>query len=159
MAMRRTPITVPVMSKPQRYPMTPCLGLRRQRPHAHHNVPATPANARTTNRAMLDVIRSARNPVVNVLMNTSVEGTSTTRVSGSKKTRSTCWIARNSSHQNTPLCFNDHSNMLLSRGFPLFPSRPAVSQGLPSVTRTRKHVGTLGVRITPSPNDFHHTGG
>src|SRR4029077_3391112 len=83
--------------------------------------PNSPANADTNSTAILDVIRSARNPVTNVFTNTSAEGISTAMTSGSRKTRSTCWMTKNSSHQNTIPCLNDHSNIC----FPFNVSRPS----------------------------------
>src|SRR5262249_37122643 len=99
------------MARVQRYPVTSRTGLCWRRTQAHHSAPNSPADADTNNTAMLDVIRSARNPVTNVFTNTSAEGTSTAMTSGSRKKRSTCWMIKNSSHQNTTPCLNDHSNI------------------------------------------------
>src|SRR5207253_816708 len=91
---------------------------------AHQNVPNSPANTDTNSTAILDVIRSARNPVTNVFTNTSAEGISTAMTSGSRKIRSTCWMTKNSSHQKTTPCLNDHSNIC----FPVYGLLPVISR-------------------------------
>src|SRR5690349_19944314 len=104
-------MTVPATAKDQRYPVIRCTDRCCSRPQPHHSVPNSPADADTNSAAILDVIRSARNPDTNVFTNTSTEGISTAMTSGSRKTHPTCCITKNNSHYNTTPSLNDHSDI------------------------------------------------
>src|SRR3989442_5917138 len=87
-------------------PVEPC------RPDSSRGNPTAAAASMAARTTPIDAtMKSPRRPMSSVWTNRPAEGASRDRASGSKKSRSACWITTNRIHQKRSVCRNDQTEV------------------------------------------------